>query len=123
MHFAKALIAPRALITTDGLGDVWANTFGTQVTWRAAQEVFDFLGVPEKNALHFREGKHEFQAADWIAIVDFCDEMFFGKTSANNIVSFRLCSGGNAYGRQDGAHGLEKNKAALYVVRNPLEDM
>ena len=89
MHFAKALIAPRALITTDGLGDVWANTFGTQVTWRAAQEVFDFLGVPEKNALHFREGKHEFQAADWIAIVDFCDEMFFGKTSANNIVSFR----------------------------------
>ena len=47
------------------------------------------FGCPRKNALHFREGKHEFQAADWIAIVDFCDEMFFGKTSANNIVSFR----------------------------------
>lgn len=89
MHFAKALIAPRALITTEGLGDVWANTFGTQITWRAAQEVFDFLGVPEKNALHFREGKHEFQATDWLAIVDFCDEIFFGKEIVNNIVSFR----------------------------------
>lgn len=89
MHFAKALIAPRALITTEGLGDVWANTFGTQITWRAAQEVFDFLGIPEKNALHFREGKHEFQATDWLAIVDFCDEMFFGKEIVNNIVSFR----------------------------------
>lgn len=93
MHFAKALIAPRALITTDGLGDTWANPFGTQVTWRAAQEVFDFLGVPEKNALHFREGKHEFQAADWLAIADFCDEIFFGKVSVNNIVSFRPVAG------------------------------
>lgn len=93
MHFAKALIAPRALITTDGLGDTWANPFGTQVTWRAAQEVFDFLGVPEKNALHFREGKHEFQALDWLAIADFCDEMFYGKISENNIVSFRPVPG------------------------------
>lgn len=89
MHFAKALIAPRALITTDGLGDTWANPFGTLVTWRAAQEVFDFLGVPGRNALHFREGKHEFQAADWLAIADFCDEIFFGRKSVNNIVSFR----------------------------------
>ncbi len=64
MQSAKAWIAPRARITTDGLGEVWANTFGTQVTWRAAQEVVDLLGVPEKNALHFREGQHEFQAAD-----------------------------------------------------------
>lgn len=89
MHFAKALIAPRALISTDGLSDTWANPFGTQVTWRAAQEVFDFLGVPEKNAIHFRDGKHAFQPADWLAIVDFCDEIFFGKESANNITSFR----------------------------------
>ena len=88
LHFAKALIAPRALITTDGLGDVWANSFGTQITWRAAQEVFDFLDVPEKNALHFREGKHEFQATDWLAIADFCDDIFYGKKSVNNVVRF-----------------------------------
>lgn len=89
LHFAKALIAPRALITTEALGDTWANTYGTQVTWRAAQEVFDFLGVPDHNAIHFREGKHEFQRADWLAIVDYCDEIFYGKVRESNIVSFR----------------------------------
>lgn len=88
LHFAKALIAPRALITTDGLADAWANTFGTQVTWRAAQEVFDFLGVPERNALHYREGKHEFQAGDWIAIANFCDTIFFGIPHESNTVRF-----------------------------------
>jgi hypothetical protein len=69
MHFAKALIAPRAL-SQGRLGDV-GQQFGTQVTWRAAQEVFDFLGVPKKNAMHLREGKHEFLAADWFAICGF----------------------------------------------------
>lgn len=38
------------MISTDGLGDPWANPFGTQATWRAAaaQEVFDFFEVPER---------------------------------------------------------------------------
>ena len=88
LHFAKALIAPRALITTDGLADAWANTFGTQVTWRAAQEVFDFLGVPQNNALHMRDGAHKFQGIDWIAIVDFADSVFFGKDIQNNTIRF-----------------------------------
>ena len=89
LHFIKALIAPRALITTDGLGDTWANPYGTQVTWRAAQEVFDFLGVPQNNALHLREGGHEFQALDWEAIVEYCDEVFYAKPCRNNVVCFR----------------------------------
>lgn len=88
LHFAKALIAPRALISTDGLSDTWANTFGTQVTWRAAQEVFDFLGVPQNNALHMRDGAHKFQSLDWLAIVDFADSVFFGKEIQNNTVRF-----------------------------------
>jgi len=78
LHFVKALIAPRALITTDGLGDTWANPYGTQVTWRAAQEVFDFLGVPGNNAIHFRDGGHKYNAANWTAVMDFCDAYFYG---------------------------------------------
>ena len=90
---------------------------------RAAQEVFDFLGVPEKNALHFREGKHEFQAADWIAIVDFCDEMFFGKTSANNIVSFRpVQQAGTPMDVMMERMDWRKTKLH-YTWSNPLEDM
>jgi hypothetical protein len=78
-HFLKALVAPRALLSTDALGDRWANPLGTQITYQAAQEVFDFLGVPEKNGLHFREGGHDQKAEDWRALIDFADEQFFGK--------------------------------------------
>lgn len=118
MHFAKALIAPRALITCDGLGDVWANTFGTQVTWRAAQEVFDFLGVPERNALHFREGGHEFQESDWLAIVDFCDEIFYGKVKKTNTVSFRPDTSEKPALM---THVDTRNIKLHYSWRNPLE--
>lgn len=79
LHTAKALIAPRALITMEALEDTWANTYGTQVTWRAAQEVFDFLGVPEHNAIHFREGGHAFSREGWEALADYCDYVFYDK--------------------------------------------
>ncbi len=79
LHFVKALIAPRALITTEGSGDTWANPYGTQITWLAADEVFEFLGAGGRNALHFREGRHDYLAEDWLAAVDFCDVIFFGK--------------------------------------------
>jgi len=78
-HFLKALVAPRALLSTDALGDLWANPLGTQITYQAAQEVFDFLGVPDRSGLHFREGGHDQAAEDWRALLDFADEQFFGK--------------------------------------------
>ncbi len=83
-HFLKALVAPRALLSTDALGDWWANPLGTQITYQAAQEVFDFLGVPEKNGLHFREGGHDQDAEDWRALIDFADEQFFGKRTGRD---------------------------------------
>ena len=70
-HFLKALVAPRALICTEATNDLWANPEGNKRTSKAAQEVFDFLGASERNALHFREGGHDFTAADWEAILDF----------------------------------------------------
>lgn len=79
LHFLRACIAPRAIISTDGLGDVWANTFGTQITWRAANEVFEYLGVPENNALVMRDGPHEYQKGDWEAVIAFLDKLFYGK--------------------------------------------
>ncbi len=79
LHFVKALIAPRALICTEGSADTWANNYGTQITWIAADEVFQFLGAEGRNALHYREGPHFFRAEDWLVIADFCDKIFFGK--------------------------------------------
>jgi len=81
-HFLKALVAPRALLSVEGLADHWANPLGTQRTYQAAQPVFDFLGVPDKNAIFFREGGHDVTLDDWDALLDFADACFFGKTPA-----------------------------------------
>jgi len=71
LHTLKALVAPRALITTEGNQDYWSNPVGTGVTSRAAQPVFDLLGVPGNNAVFYRDGGHAQNEADWNAIVDF----------------------------------------------------
>lgn len=85
LHFLRACIAPRPIISTDGLSDTWANTFGTQVTWRAADEVYRFLGAAGKNAMIMRDGPHEYQKSDWQAVIAFCDQMFYGKEPEKNI--------------------------------------
>jgi len=78
-HFLKALVTPRALLSTDALGDIWANPLGTQQTYLAAQPVFDFLGAGDKNAIHFRKGNHAQNEEDWQVLIDFADKIFFGK--------------------------------------------
>lgn len=82
-HFLKALVAPRALICTDATGDIWANPMGNRATSRAAQPVFDLLDVSDHNALHFREGQHDFTPTDWTAILDFADWHFRGRHPNN----------------------------------------
>ena len=79
-HTVKALVAPRALLTTEALGDRWANPRGTQQSHAAAKEVFAFLGVPDAIGIHFRNGRHEHNAEDWAALLDFADWRFFGKS-------------------------------------------
>jgi hypothetical protein len=70
-HFLKALIAPRALLCTEALGDAWANPQGTQHTHDAAAEAYRWLGVPERIAIQFREGGHSHTLEDWTAMLEF----------------------------------------------------
>lgn len=86
MHFARALIAPRAIISSDGLSDTWANPYGTQVNFFAAEEVFEFLNVPMNNAMYFREGGHSYNEMDWEAVMDYCDFIFFHKKPKASLV-------------------------------------
>ena len=79
-HTLKALVAPRALLSTEGLGDLWANPAGTQQTYLAAKEVYDFLGAGDHIGLHFRPGGHEHGMEDWQSLLDFADQQFFGKS-------------------------------------------
>jgi hypothetical protein len=83
-HDVKALCAPRALLETEALGDLWANPPGSRQTYLAAKEVYKFLGIPEKIGIFYREGKHEHNADDWNVLLDFADQLYFGKKSDRN---------------------------------------
>lgn len=72
-HTLKSLIAPRRLFNAHALQDDWANPYGTQFTYEAAQCVFDWLGVPDRQGIHWREGGHAQDETDWRALLDFCD--------------------------------------------------
>ncbi len=78
-HFMKALIAPRGLVNPHARQDYWANPYGTELTYRAAQVVFDWLGVSEHQGIHWRQGGHAQNEEDWRALLDFADKYFFSK--------------------------------------------
>ena len=78
-HFAKALIAPRALVNPHATGDYWANPYGTQLTHQTAKIVFDWLGAGDQIATHWRPGGHAQGLEDWRALLDFADLQFFKK--------------------------------------------
>jgi len=78
-HFLKALVAPRPLLTTEALGDLWANPQGTLQTHWAAREVYHFLGAEDKIGIWFRKGGHEHGIGDWKIFLDFMDWHFHGK--------------------------------------------
>ena len=75
-HALKALVAPRALLSTEALGDLWANPSGTYQTHDAAREVYRFLGAQSRIGIWFREGDHDHGLADWQAFLDFADLQF-----------------------------------------------
>jgi len=75
-HFLRALVAPRALLVTDGRADYWANPPGNQAKHLVAQPVFDLLGVSDHNAQHFRPGGHGFLEEDFVVVFAFANTMF-----------------------------------------------
>ncbi|MCY7308389.1 MAG: acetylxylan esterase [Rhodoferax sp.] len=78
-HFLKALIAPRALLTTEALGDLWGNPSGSWHTHTAARAVYGLLDVPQRIAIAYRAGGHGHTLADWLVLLDFADWVFRGK--------------------------------------------
>lgn len=84
-----ACVAPRRLILVEGLDDDWINPFGTQVSWLAASEVFEFLGVKERSAIHYREGGHAYNKQDWSVVLDFTKVQLCGKEKTTGYKSMR----------------------------------
>jgi hypothetical protein len=83
-HALRACVAPRALLDTEGLEDLWANPPGARQMHDAALPVFALLGAADHAAIHFRPGKHEHNAEDWTALLDFADRVFKQKPTTRN---------------------------------------
>ncbi len=80
-HFLKALVAPRALLTTEALDDLWANPVGSWRTHDAAHAVYDLLGAGDRIAITYRPGGHDHAPADWSTLLDYCDVVFRGRSA------------------------------------------
>lgn len=78
-HYLKALVAPRALITLEALGDLWANPTGTQRTHDAVKPVWQRVGTVDSLGIVYRDGGHTLGLADWEAFLDFADWRLLGK--------------------------------------------
>jgi dienelactone hydrolase len=78
-HCLIALVAPRAFITTEAVGDQWANPPQTYKSYEAAKLVWDFLHAFDQTAIHYRQGKHAHDVEDWTALLDFADKIYFNK--------------------------------------------
>ena len=80
-HYLKALVAPRAFLTTEALDDIWANPTGTWQTHLAAREVYRFLGVEDRIGIWYRDGLHDHGFVDWCAFLDFADRQLRGQSN------------------------------------------
>jgi endo-1,4-beta-xylanase len=75
-HLLIALVAPRALLATEGTQDTWINPQGSQLTHRAAKKVYDFLKAGDKISIRFRPVGHVPSNEDLLA---YADHVFFHK--------------------------------------------
>ncbi len=78
-HSLKACVAPRALLSTEALSDLWANPSGTWQSHQAARQVYRFLNVENRIGSWFRAGDHHHGLGDWQVFLDFADWHFFGR--------------------------------------------
>ncbi|MBN2309766.1 MAG: acetylxylan esterase [Candidatus Hydrogenedentes bacterium] len=83
-HFLRALVAPRTVVSVEGLGDKWANPLGTQQMYVAAQPVFDFLGASDKNGIYFRPGGHDMTMEDWDVLLDVAGHFLLAEPAARD---------------------------------------
>lgn len=84
MHTIKSLIAPRYLLETWSVDDLWCNPRGCWQTHRAAKEVFRFLGAEGHMAFVGRYGPHGMPLGDWCTYFDFIADALAGRPFARD---------------------------------------
>ena len=90
-HFLKAAIAPRWLLQTNSLDDIWANPKGSYQTHLAAKEVYRFLNVEDRIASVYRYGPHDHRFEDFYHFFDFIEcainERAYLKDNADQVMN------------------------------------
>ena len=70
-HFLKAAVAPRGLLETSSVDDIWVNPRGSYHTFRAARELYSALGIPGRIASSVRYGPHAHTPEDYAKFLAF----------------------------------------------------
>ncbi|MFC1596989.1 alpha/beta hydrolase family protein [Planctomycetota bacterium] len=78
-HTLVALVAPRPLLNTNATDDEYNNTLSIEAGIRTGKLVYDWMQFGDRCRLHWRPGKHGQTEDDWRALLDFADEIFFGR--------------------------------------------
>lgn len=79
MHFIKALVAPRALLETNGYKDIWANPRGSYLTHLAAREVWKLYGAQEKCQTFYHDEGHSHKWNEFNTLLNFLEFQIHGK--------------------------------------------
>jgi hypothetical protein len=81
-HWLIALVAPRPLISAEGLSDQFCNGKASKASYLAALPVYTFLHAEDALGINYRPGTHSFTPDDWQAVLDFADAHLLGKPMA-----------------------------------------
>ncbi|MHB8131575.1 MAG: glucuronyl esterase domain-containing protein, partial [Mobilitalea sp.] len=87
-HLLAALCADQdrfLFITGSYLYEDWTNPPSMWVTYLAAKEVFEYLGVRDNIAIHIHKEGHMVTDEDMVYLLDFCDYHFYGKKVKSNL--------------------------------------
>lgn len=75
-NWVMDLVAPRALLDCEADSDPYCNGPAAAAAYRAAGQVYGFLGASDRLGWHHRPGGHALLDSDWSAILDFADRQF-----------------------------------------------
>lgn len=90
MHFARALIAPRIILTTeaaDGADAKWAGPLSTFKMWKASDYAFELYQKTENNLIHLRAGGHAQLDEDYQRMMKVVNHICYG--DATDVSVFR----------------------------------
>ncbi len=81
MHFARALIAPRVILSTeasDGGDAIWADPVSTFKMWEASDYAFKLYDKTDNNLIHMRKGEHAQLPEDYERMMKVVNHVCYG---------------------------------------------